>query len=146
MFATDRHSLRRFYQTCWHKQLTQAPLTALEQQIVQVIQQHPEYQALLMQAELEQDYYPELGETNPFLHMGLHLSLQEQIATNRPQGIQSLYHTLLQSSDAHTVEHHMIDCLAEALWLAQRYNTAPDESSYWQCLQKLLSTVALGKH
>lgn len=33
----------------------------------------------------------------------------------------------------------MIDCLAEAMWLAQRQQQPPDEAAYLQCLQQLLS-------
>ncbi|WP_204318325.1 DUF1841 family protein [Serratia marcescens] len=38
----------------------------------------------------------ELGETNPFLHMGLHLAVREQVATDRPQGIRTVYTKLIE--------------------------------------------------
>lgn len=138
MFANDRDSMRRYYQQCWQKHQQQQTLDPLEQQIVQVIREHPEYHPHLKQNNnLQQDYMPELGETNPFLHMGLHLGLREQVATNRPSGIAELYQQLMIKYGNHEAEHRMIDCLAESLWLAQRNQTMPDEIAYLACLQRL---------
>lgn len=141
MFGNDRDSLRRFYQQCWQKAHAKQPLDALEQQIVAVIQEHPEYQPLLQgkqgESALGQEYLPEQGETNPFLHMGLHLGLREQISTNRPDGIATRYQQLLAQMGMHDAEHRMMDCLAESIWLAQRNGTAPDENAYLECLNKL---------
>jgi hypothetical protein len=91
-----------------------------------------------MSDELNKDYTPDAGKTNPFLHMGLHLGIREQIATNRPLGISSIYAALTAKiGDAHLAEHRMIDCLAETLWEAQGQNTAPDEQKYLDRLHHL---------
>jgi hypothetical protein len=115
-------------------------MDALEQQVATVIKEHPEYQKLLAQTEkiLQRDYLPENGETNPFLHMGLHLGIREQVATNRPTGISALYQQIVLKYGAYEAEHRMMDCLAESIWLAQRYNTAPDETAYLTRLTQLL--------
>ena len=85
------------------------------------------------------DYLPEAGETNPFLHMGLHLGLREQLQTNRPAGIQIIYKNLQQKlENQHTVEHQMMECLAQCLWEAQRNQSAPNEELYLEKLQHLL--------
>ncbi|MEB4589386.1 DUF1841 family protein [Candidatus Thiothrix sp. Deng01] len=138
MFGNDRDSLRRYYLQCWNKFQQHQPLDALEQQIASVVAAHPEYHALLAQAEtaLQRDYLPENGETNPFLHMGLHLGIREQVATNRPAGISELYRQLVIKYGDHDAEHRMMDCLAESIWLAQRNQTMPDETAYLECLQK----------
>jgi hypothetical protein len=82
---------------------------------------------------------PEGGKTNPFLHMGLHLALREQLATNRPAGIADVFDQLqARSGDRHAAEHQALDCLAEALWTAQNNNTAPDEQDYLDSLKRLL--------
>lgn len=39
--------------------------------------------------------------------------------------------------DAHAAEHRMIECLAEALWEAQRAGTPPDEAAYVERLRRL---------
>ena len=106
-----------------------------------VINQHPEYQPLLSNAEsaMQRDYPPELGETNPFLHMGMHVALQEQLASQRPAGIVDVYQQLIQRfGDAHHAEHQMLECLAETLWEAQRRQQEPDTQLYMQRLRHLL--------
>ena len=138
IFGQDRNELRRMYADAWQKQLDKAPLTPLEAQITAVVQWHPEYHDDVMSDELNKDYTPDGGKTNPFLHMGLHLGIREQIATNRPTGINGVFSTLTaKTGDAHVAEHQMIDCLAETLWEAQSQNTAPDEQKYLQRLHQL---------
>ena len=140
MFSNNRDELRQFYFDSWRKFKNNTELTPLEQQIVAVIKEHPEYHELLENKEkvLSQDYLPEMGDTNPFLHMGMHIGLQEQISTNRPNGIRELYYSLAVQLGVHNAEHEMMDCLAEAIWTAQRNNAAPDDSAYLNCLQKKL--------
>lgn len=142
MFGNDRDSLRRYYLHCWQKHLRKQPMDALEQQVSNVIAEHPEYHALLAQNErvMQHDYLPETGETNPFLHMGLHLGIREQVATNRPQGIINIYQRIVNELGIHKAEHRMMDCLAESIWLAQRHNTIPDEQAYLNCLHKHTAT------
>ena len=137
MFGTDRNQLRQIYRSAWQKFQLQQALTPLEIQIVDVIKEHPEYHDFVLQ--LDKDFLPELGETNPFLHMGLHLGLREQIATNRPEGIASIYKKLLKlMKSTHDTEHSMIDCLAEAMWSSQVNNLPPDETKYIACLKKIV--------
>lgn len=140
MFGQNRQQLRQFYHDVWQKQTEKQSLSALEATVAQVINEHPEYQAIFnSDASLEQEYFVEQGQTNPFLHMGLHISLHEQISTDRPTGIRALYQQLkAKYGDAHTAEHHMMECLTESLWLAQRNNQPPSESEYLAALQKQL--------
>jgi hypothetical protein len=113
-------------------------MTPLESQIAAVVEWHPEYHSDVMSDELDKDYSPDGGKTNPFLHMGLHLSIREQVATHRPQGIELVYSILTSNfGDAHAAEHQMIDCLAETLWEAQSQNSSPDERKYLERLQRL---------
>jgi len=139
MFGQNREQLRRFFQTSWEKRLNDQALQPLEQIVVQVIEQHPEYHRHLGDPnQLERDFTPEQGETNPWLHMGMHITLAEQIGTDRPVGIRASYQQVVaRSSDHHTAEHAMMDCLGLALWEAQRSGAAPDERSYLECLKKL---------
>ncbi len=138
MFGNDRNQLRQMYKTAWENFQQQKTLSPLEIQIVDVIKEHPEYHDFVTQ--LDKDFLPELGKTNPFLHMGLHLGLREQLATNRPIGIVSIYKKLIKTkSCVHDAEHMMIDCLAEAMWSAQSNNTQPDEANYIIALKKLLT-------
>lgn len=140
MFGQNRQQLRQFYHDVWRKSSNNLPLNDLEKTIAHIISLHPEYHSIFDgDTSLQQDYFVEDGQTNPFLHMGLHISLHEQISTDRPAGIRDIYQTLLhQYGDAHTTEHHMMECLTESLWLAQRNNTAPSEADYLAALQALI--------
>ncbi|MBA2655405.1 MAG: DUF1841 family protein [Tatlockia sp.] len=132
---------RQLFFTSWQKYRQKQALQPLEKQLIAVIIDHPEYHALL-EAPVgcnDQAYYPELGQTNPFLHMGLHLAIREQASTDRPLGIEGIYKQLIEKYKDHLiVEHLMMDHLAECLWQAQRANTQPDEAKYLQALRACL--------
>jgi len=138
MFGQDRSQLRRLFFSAWRKHQTREIVEPLEQLIIQIIQQHPEYHSLLEneEAQLDKDYTPEMGQTNPFLHMAMHIGIQEQLASQRPDGITACYSELLRIySDPHEVEHQMMECLAEMMWQSQRNGAAPDEMAYLECLR-----------
>ena len=139
LLPSDRDGLRAFYVEAWRKRREGLPAEPLEHQVADVIAQHPEYHGLLESgpAALERDWTPESGQENPFLHMGLHLGLREQVATDRPAGIAALHRELAARHGLHEAEHRMAECLAEALWLAQRNNSLPDEVSYLNALRRL---------
>ena len=138
IFGQDRHELRKMYADAWQKHVDGQPMSPLESLIAGVVAQHPEYQAVLTGGDLDKDYTPEGGQTNPFLHMGLHLGIREQVATDRPPGIAKIYQELAaRAGDPHAAEHRMIDCLAETLWEAQSANRAPDEALYLERLRRL---------
>lgn len=138
IFGQDRGELRRMYAQAWRKARSDKALSPLEAQIAQVIEDHPEYQSALSEQGLEESFYPEDGRTNPFLHMGLHLAIRDQVATDRPKGISDLFqHLALKISDVHEVEHRMLDCLAETLWEAQNRSAPPDEEKYLERLRKI---------
>jgi hypothetical protein len=138
LYGQDREQLRQVYIDAWRKHADGLPLSPLEHLVVQVIAQHPEYHRLLESRLIERDYPPEGGAGNPFLHMGMHIALQEQLASGRPAGIVELQRAILATAgSAHAAEHRMMDCLAEALWQAQRTGTPPDEAAYLACLRRL---------
>lgn len=140
MFAdSSRDELRRRYVTAWQRRLEGLPLEPLDAAIADVIELHPEYQSLLQDpGALNAAFAIDDGRTNPFLHMGLHLGLREQIATRRPLGIEQVHARLAaRLGDAHEAEHRMIQVLAEALWEAQRAGRAPDEAAYLERLRRL---------
>ncbi len=137
----DRDSGRTFFLEVWGKHKNKLPLEALEQMVLDVILQHPEYHVILEKDEKEisvMEFTPEMGMTNPFLHMGMHIAILEQIGSDRPSGITVLYQQLLPKyTSAHDLEHSLMECLGESLWLAQRNNTLPDEAQYLEQVKKL---------
>ena len=142
IFGQDRGELRRMYADAWRKRCENLPLSPLETQIADVVALHPEYHAAVTAEDIDRDYTPAGGETNPFLHMGLHLGIREQVSTNRPPGITAIHQRLCEETgDPHTAEHRMIDCLAETLWEAQGQNRPPDEQKYLERLRQLPSKL-----
>jgi hypothetical protein len=140
LFGPDRDQLRSMYCQAWRLHQEGQALEPLQVQIVSVVEQHPEYQPLLENQDqaLGREYLPEMGDTNPFLHMGLHLAIQEQIATDRPGGIRNLYKRLASKyPDSHTLDHQLMECLAEMIWRAQKNGETPDEQRYLNCIKAI---------
>jgi hypothetical protein len=140
LYGQDRNQLRQVFFTAWRKHNAKQPLEPLEQVIANIIAMHPEYHQYFADenASLDQDFLPETGQSNPFLHIGLHISIHEQLSINQPEGITEIYNALLNKhQDPHTVEHLIMECLAEMVWEAQRNNAAPDLDQYLKRLKKL---------
>jgi hypothetical protein len=139
-YGNNVQDTRQLFYSSWQAYRQNRPLSPLEQQLVDVIMAHPEYHAILEAhaSPIDQNFFPELGQTNPFLHMGLHLAIRDQVATNRPAGIADIYLKLNKKySDKLAVEHLMMDSLVECLWKAQRDQTMPDEVAYVHALTML---------
>lgn len=137
MFGQDRTELRQMFFTAWKKHLNKQLMEPLEAVVAKIIELHPEYHNLLEDQDvLDKDYTPEMGETNPFLHMAMHISIQEQLSTKRPTGIEQLHQSILnKNKDPHGTEHLMMECLGKMLWEAQSQNRTPDENDYLNCLK-----------
>jgi hypothetical protein len=136
----NREQMRRMYLDAWRKFTARAPLEPLEAQLAAVIAEHPEYVTWLESGEnaLTAEFTPEGGRQNPFLHMGLHLAIREQVATDRPAGVAEVHQKLsARLGDPHAAEHTMLEALAEALWDAQRTGRPPDEQAYLERLRTL---------
>ena len=137
LFNPTRDEARQFLFETWRKRTAGELLTPLEDLTAQLIEKHPEYHDLLAQPErhLEQDYAPELGATNPFLHLMMHLTIEEQISIDQPPGIRAHFVRLTRKfSSEHDAQHRMMECLSEMIWQAQRHHTQPDATVYLNCL------------
>ena len=138
----SRDQLRLAYAQAWAKHLARTPLAPLEAQIADVIEAHPEYQRVVADEDsaigFEQNSAP--GLENPFLHMGLHLAVREQLAVDRPPGIRALSAQLqAHYGDSHRAEHALMEALGEELWKAQRDGRAPDEKQYLELARNRLT-------
>ena len=139
LFNPSRDEVRQFFFDTWAKFRRQKPLTDLEAIALQVIHMHPEYHAVLDTPEhyLQQAYFPEMGETNPFLHMSLHLSIIEQATINQPPGIAAAYQALkAKHGNESDAQHDLMDCLAETIWQGQRSGLPPDAEAYIACMRR----------
>jgi Domain of unknown function (DUF1841) len=139
MFNPSRDDARNFLFDSWRKQREGAVLTPLEAITVQLISKHPEYHALLENPGQfkHKDYTPSAGEPNPFLHLMMHLTMEEQISIDQPPGIRAHYKRLsTQYQSEHDAQHKMMECLGEMLWQAQRNGSGPDVAVYFNCLER----------
>lgn len=139
-YGSTANDTRKIFFLSWEKYQQKSPLTTLEKQLVDVIIEHPEYHKLFdankQCAEPEQILVSD--NDNPFLHLGLHLAIRDQIATNRPHGINEIYQRLIAKyNNWHVVEHLIMEPLAECIWQAQRSQTPPDEVWYLKTCEAL---------
>jgi Domain of unknown function (DUF1841) len=138
MFEPTRDQAREFFFETWRKAQAGEVMTGMEALALEIVLLHPEYHGVLGDPERSQhrDYYPELGQTNPFLHMSLHLALEEQLSIDQPRGIVTCFGALAaRHGERHAALHDAIECLAEMLWRAQRERAEPDGAAYLECLE-----------
>jgi hypothetical protein len=139
LFNPSREEARLFLFESWRKRREGELLTPLEDLTVQLIAKHPEYHDVIEKPQLyqEKDYLPEQGATNPFLHLMMHLTIEEQISINQPPGIRSHFARLTNKfGSEHDAQHHMMECLSEMIWQAQRGSGQPDAAVYFACLEQ----------
>jgi hypothetical protein len=140
MFSPSRDEVREMFFGAWRKYREGVPLAGIESLALDVILQHPEYHTVLEAPERyrERDY---TDESNPFLHMSLHLALEEQLSIDQPPGIAQRFTVLVaRFHDRHEALHQALECLAESLWRAQRDRAAPDAAAYLSCLERRAPT------
>jgi hypothetical protein len=139
MFTPTRDQARSFLFETWAKYSRAEALEGLEQTALRVLIMHPEYHTMLAQPQrhIDQDFRPDSGRLNPFLHLSLHLAVAEQLAIDQPPGIRMRFTQLAQRlDDEHEALHVILDCLGETIWEAQRTGTPLDQNSYMDCLQR----------
>jgi Domain of unknown function (DUF1841) len=139
MFNPSRSQAREFLFDLWEKHRAGAALTALESMALAIVLEHPEYHPYLGEREryLERDWKPEGGETNPFLHLQMHLAIEEQVSIDQPPGIRAAVEALARRRGTmHEARHEVMDCLAELLWNAQRHGAAFDNEAYLDCVRR----------
>ena len=138
MFNPSRDQARRFLIDAWAKRRNRLPGTPMDILAADLVALHPEDHALLEAEDaLTREWTPEQGETNPFLHLSLHLDIEEQLSIDQPPGIRAAYQRVLaRHGEPMAAQHALIECLAETMWRAQRDNTTPDGDAYLECVQR----------
>lgn len=136
MFNPSRDQVREMFFGAWRKYRDGLPLAGIESLALDVILLHPEYHDALSDPDRtrEKDY---TDESNPFLHMSLHLAFEEQLSIDQPPGIRQIFEKMiLKKKDRHDALHDALECLAHTVWQAQRHGTPPDAQAYLDCLKK----------
>jgi hypothetical protein len=143
MFNPSREQVRLFFLNTWKKYHQQVPLSQAESLSLQWMSRHPEYFAVFEDSTdtvLQRDYQPEDQETNPFLHLSMHLAIAEQISIDQPPGIHAAFAALCQKyQDEHSAAHAVFDCLAEQIYQQQRNGLAFSGERYLASIQALVS-------
>jgi hypothetical protein len=139
MFTPSREQVRRFLAEAWRKRREGLPATPLEIMAADIAELHPEYHELLAGDEeaLGREWTPEQGETNPFLHLSLHLAIEEQLSIDQQPGLRAIFGQLLaRHGDRHAALHDILECLGETVWRAGRDQAPPDGAAYLDCLRR----------
>ncbi len=138
MFNPSREQARDFFFEAWRKYQAHEPLSDLEAIAVEHIGAHREYHAILQNParHREREWTPESGDTNPFLHLALHLTISEQLSIDQPAGVRAAYQRMLaRGMDAHAAQHEVMECLAEMIWQTLHDRQPPDVAAYLRCLE-----------
>jgi len=137
LFAQTRTETRRFLRDAWHKRCQGLTLDPLETIVADVVAAHPEYQQAVAE-DVPDSAFDADPTDNPFLHLGLHVALVEQLQADRPPGIRAEFIRLKsRHEDGHAAEHQLLQVLAETLWIAQSRGTLPDAGDYLARVRRL---------
>ncbi len=139
MFTPSQHDVRRFFCETFRKDQSKEILTPLEAVARDWIVQHGEYADALSNPDeaLAADYSVERGQSNPFLHLSMHLSIAEQISIDQPPGIRAAFTALAHRlGSEHEAHHQMMECLGEMIWNSQRSGLPPDGAAYIECVKR----------
>lgn len=139
MFQPTRDEVRRFFFDAWRRHRAGEPLQPLERVAVAIVLEHPEYQPVLDDPQRygRMDWFPEAGEANPFLHLSMHLALEEQLSIDQPPGVRRRFEALAAARGSrHDALHDALECLGEMLWRSGRDGAPPDADFYLECLER----------
>lgn len=140
MFNPTRDQVREFFMATWQKHLDKNVLSPIESIALKWILEHPEYHALLSSPEAKsQDFTVSGGQVNPFLHLSMHLAIEEQVSINSPPGIKAIYEQLSHRRNPHDAMHEIMECLGQVIWESQRLGTPLNNELYIELLQKRLN-------
>ena len=140
MFNPSREQVRQFFTEAWTKHRQTSVLTPLESMAVDWISRHPEYHDVLEDPDaVNADFTVEAGQTNPFLHLSMHLAISEQLSIDQPPGIKAAHDQLLRTRDPHEAAHEIMECLGEVVWEAQRLGKPLSNDAYLDLIRRRIS-------
>lgn len=139
MFSPSQDDVRRFFCQVYAKLQSQSLVDPLETLAGQWVAEHPEYHVHLSDetTALTQQFTGEDGQSNPFLHLSMHLSISEQCSIDQPRGIRQAVELLAtKRQDLHAAHHEVMECLGTMLWESQRSGRPPDGQAYIDAVQR----------
>lgn len=139
MFNPSQQDVRKFFCAVYQKQKNKEILSPLEAIAADWVEKHPEYENDLKDIEIaiNADYSIDAGNTNPFLHLSMHLTIAEQVKIDQPRGVKEAYEILSRKlNSTHEAHHVIMECLGEMIWNSQRQGLPPDGQAYIESLNK----------
>jgi hypothetical protein len=139
VFQPSQHDVRRFFCETARRVREGLPLEPMQAKAASWIAEHPEYAHDLADeaTALAAQYTVESGQTNPFLHLSMHLALDEQVAIDQPSGIRQALELLARRTGAlHSAHHDAMECLGEMVWASQRSGRPPDGEAYLEAVRR----------
>ena len=138
MFNPSRDQVRSFFIDTWRKARAREVLTPMETIAADIIALHPEYHTVVEDPEaVHRDFPPEAGQINPFLHLSLHLAIEEQLSINQPPGLREAFEQCqARHGDRHAALHDVLECLGETIWRAQRDKAPLDALAYVEAVRR----------
>ena len=139
LMQPSQADVRRFFCSVYAKARSGQALEAIETIAGAWMDEHPEYQGDFADVEnaLRKMSEAAEGQTNPFLHLSMHLSISEQCSIDQPRGIRKAVESLTHRLNSlHDAQHAAMECLGKMLWESQRSGLAPDGEAYIACVQR----------
>jgi Domain of unknown function (DUF1841) len=139
MFQPSQQDVRRFFCEIYRKDRDHLPLDPIEAKAVTWVREHPEYHADLgdLESALAAMFSVEEGRTNPFLHLSMHLSIEEQCSIDQPIGIRQAVQLLAtRLGSQHRAHHEVMECLGDMIWASQRSGRPPDGQAYLEAIRR----------
>jgi Domain of unknown function (DUF1841) len=139
VFQPSQNDVRRFFCAAYARSRAGLPLDPMQSLAARWVDEHPEYHADLADeaAALAAVYTVEEGRTNPFLHLSMHLNIEEQLAIDQPHGIRQAVELLAaRRNSLHAAHHEVMECLGDMIWASQKNGRPPDGQAYLENVRR----------
>lgn len=139
MFTPSQEDVRRFLCSVYEKHRKNQPMEGVETLAALWMDEHPEYHADLADLDAALMKMADVGDaqTNPFLHLSMHLSISEQSSIDQPRGIRQAVELLTaRRGDLHEAHHEVMEELGIMIWESQRAGRPPDGQAYIDRVQR----------
>jgi hypothetical protein len=139
VFQPSQSDVRRFFCAAYSRSRAGLPLDPMQALAARWVDEHPEYHADLADeaAALAAVYTVEEGRTNPFLHLSMHLTIEEQLAIDQPHGIRQAVDLLAaRRNSLHAAHHEVMECLGDMIWASQKSGQPPDGQAYLENVRR----------
>lgn len=146
-YAELRHLTRSYVGLVWELVLVGAELEGDKAVLARILKQHPEYSDIWEQA-ADLDPHEEVlrDGANPFVHVAIHQTIENQISERTPPQTAETLEALMQAGyTRHEAIHAIGNVLAEEIYEILRDKRPFDEAGYVQALRELVQTTTSPK-